>query len=129
MAKRTIEVNDVLPDCVSSAIERVRNTLVAHIKAYKPETLPCLSNDLDRSGAVFEIVDGCVPFVTADIEAAWFLHGDDLQKAYEDAGVGDNPRDNNGMAAIYYYIEQQVSRWYSENAAEIFAKHASRSKP
>lgn len=121
MTKRNIEVDDVLPDCVANAIEDVERELRDYL-ADNPDCdkVPCLSNDLDCSGAIHEIVDGAVPIYTAQIEAAWFLHGDDLQEAYEHAGVGENPRENNGMAAIYYYIEQKVAEWYEKNAEQVF---------
>jgi hypothetical protein len=48
------------------------------------------------------------------------LYGSDLEEAYENAGVGENPKENNGMAAIYFYISDKVHEWYNENAGEIF---------
>lgn len=121
MTKRTIEINDVLPDCVASAIEEVETALRDYL-AENPDCdkTPCLNNDLDYDGSIHEIVVGAVPIYTAEIKAAWFLHGDDLEQAYENAGVGKNPRDNNGITAIYYYIYEKVAEWYSDNAREIW---------
>jgi hypothetical protein len=120
MTKRTIEIDDVLPDCIECAVAEVAQLLRDYIEENEPDETPCMSNDLDYSGAVHEIVDSAVPVYTRDIEAAWFLHGSELEEAYENAGVGTNPRDNNGMAAIYFYIYEKVAEWYSENAKEIF---------
>jgi hypothetical protein len=120
MTKRTIEVDDVLPDRVESALEEVNDLLRDYIKDNKPDSVPCLSNDLDYDGGVHEIVDGAVPIYAGEIEAAWFLHGRDLEEAYENAGVGENPRENDGMAAIYFYIYEKVAEWYAENAERIF---------
>lgn len=120
MTKRRIEIDDVLPDCVESAIEGVEELLRDYIKDNKPDSVPCLSSDLDYDGRVHGIVDGAVPIWTNQIEAAWFLHGRDLEEAYENAGVGENPRENNGMAAIYYYISEKVAEWYAANAERIF---------
>ena len=121
MTKRTIEVDDVLPDCVANAIEDVERELRDYLEANPDcDETPCLHNDLDYSGAIHEIVDGAVPIYTAQIEAAWFLHGRELEEAYENAGVGENPRDCGGTAAIYYYIEQKVAEWYDANAERIF---------
>lgn len=121
MTKRTVEIDDVLPDCVAEAIEEVERELREYL-AENPDCdeAPCLSNDLDYNGAIHEIVDSAVPVYTKYIEAAWFLHGRELEQAYEYAGVGDNPRENNGMAAIYYYIYEKVAGWYHHNAEEIF---------
>lgn len=121
MTKRTIEVDDVLPGCVDSAIEETETMLREYI-ADNPDCdeTPCLHNDLDYGGRFHEIVDGSVPIWTNQIEAAWFLHGSDLEEAYERAGVGKNPRENNGMAAIYFYIYERACEWYHKNAERIF---------
>jgi hypothetical protein len=125
MTKIKIEIDDVLPDCVETAIDAVRDLLVDHLMEtdYLGESAegecPCLSNDLDDSGDVHSIVDNAVPHRTSDIEAAWFLHGRDLEDSYESAGAGENPRENHGMAAIYYYIHDKVNEWYADNAVRI----------
>jgi hypothetical protein len=121
MAKRMIEVDDVLNEQVDSAIDDVKQALLDYLEE-NPDTdsLPCLNNDLDYSGGIHEIIDGAVPIYTSDIEAAWYLYGSELEEAYENAGCGDNPRENNGMAAIYYYISDKVNDWYQSNAEEIF---------
>jgi hypothetical protein len=122
MTKRTIEIEDSLPDCVDMAIEQVEELLRDYINDNKPDEAPCLHNDLNYSGRVHEIIDGSVPVYTHEIEAAWFLHGGDLEEAYEDSGIGTNPRENNGMAAIYCYIEQRVNEWYRGNADRIYSE-------
>lgn len=121
MAKRMIEVDDCLEEQTESAIEDVKQELLNYLEQ-NPDTdeLPCLNNDLDYSGAIHEIIDGAVPIYTSDIEAAWYLYGSELEEAYENAGCGDNPRENNGMAAIYYYISDKVNEWYQNSAEEIF---------
>jgi hypothetical protein len=118
MAKINIEIEDTLPDRVEVAIDEVKEELIRYLNANNPDMTPDL-NDLDYSGTIHEIVDGCVPIYTHEIETAWYLHSRELQQAYFDAGVGDNPRENDGMAAIYYYIDQQVREWYDENADDV----------
>lgn len=118
--KRTIEIEDSLQDRVDSAIEDVKQELLSYLSENKPDSLPCLNNDLDYSGAIHEIVDGSVPIYTKEIEDTWYLYSSELEEAYENAGVGDNPRENNGMAAIYFYIQEKVGEWYSDNAQDIF---------
>lgn len=119
--KRTIEVEDVLDERVEGAIEEVKGELERYLEE-NPDTdeVPCINNDLDYSGAIHEIVDGSVPIYTRDIEATWYLYRSDLIAAYENAGVGDNPLESDGMAAIYFYIMEKVQEWYAENAEEIF---------
>jgi hypothetical protein len=118
--KRTIEIEDTLQDRVECAIEDVKAELLRYCEENKPDELPDLGNDLDYSGAIHEIVDCSVPIYTHEIKTAWYLHGSDLESAYENAGVGENPMENDGMAAIYFYIHEQVCEWYSDNAEDVF---------
>ena len=121
--KRTIEIDDTLESRVESAIEDVKSELENYLNN-NPDTdsLPCLNNDLDYNGSIHQIVDSSVPVYTHEIKTAWYLHGSELEQAYENAGVGENPMENDGMAAIYYYIMEQVQEWYSNEAEEIFEK-------
>lgn len=120
MPQITITLDDTLQDLVNSAISDVETLLQEYLEREQPDETPCLSNDLDYDGAVHQIVDSAVPIWNTEIKTAWYLHEDELEEAYENAGVGENPRDNNGMAAIYYYISDKVAEWYEENADEIF---------
>jgi hypothetical protein len=115
-----IEVDDALPGCVQRAIDQVEEALTSYCREEDPDEVPCLFNDLDAGGNIHEIIDGACPIWDAEIKAAWFLHENELESAYENAGVGDNPRHGNGTAAIYYYIHQEVSEWYEKNAARIW---------
>jgi hypothetical protein len=119
--KRTVEVEDTLKERVESAIDDVKDLLVQYL-ADNPDLdeVPCINNDLDYDGRVHEIVDGSVPIYTGEIEDTWYLYGSDLERAYENAGVGENPKENDGMAAIYFYIMEEVQEWYRDNAEDIF---------
>jgi hypothetical protein len=119
--KKKIEIDDTLYERVDDACDEVEELLLEYLKE-NPETdeLPCLGEDLDYSGRVHEIVDGSVPIYTYEIESTWFLYKNELEEAYENAGVGDNPSENNGLSAIYFYIQQKVYEWYGQNAQAIF---------
>lgn len=121
MIKRTVEIDDTLQERVDSAIDDVRAELMSYLEQ-NPDTdeTPDLGNDLDYSGAIHEIVDGSVPIYTKEIEDTWYLYASELEEAYDNAGFGNNPRDNNGMVAIYCYIQEKVNDWYHSNADEIF---------
>jgi hypothetical protein len=121
VSKRTVEIEDSLQERVDSATDDVKAELLSYLEQ-NPDTdeTPDLGNDLDYSGAIHEIIDGSVPIYTKEIEDTWYLYASELEEAYENAGVGDNPRENNGMAAIYYYIDAKVRDWYSDNADEVF---------
>lgn len=118
--KRTIEINDVLQDQVDSAIEDVRQCLLDYLKENDCSELPDLGNDLDYDGSIHQIVDSAVPIYTYDIKCAWFLYENELTEAYENAGVGDDAHEGDGMTAIFFYIDQAVREWYDANAEDVF---------
>lgn len=120
MSKATITIEDTLPDRLEAVISEVKDELLRYLEDSKPDTLPDLHNDLDYSGGFHEIIDSSVPIYTSEIKDAWYLHGSELEDAYENAGVGDNPRENDGMAAIYFWLSEKASEWYHENAQDIF---------
>lgn len=118
--KRQIEIDDTLQERVESAIENVKQELLNYLEENTPGKLPDLVNDLDHSGAIHEIVDGSVPIYTKEIEDTWYLYASELEEAYENAGCGENPRESNGAAAIYFYIQEKVGEWYQNEAKDIF---------
>ena len=123
--KRTIEINDNLQEWVDGAIADVKEALLDFLND-NPDTdeTPDWGNDLDYSGRLHEIIDGAVPIYTADIDAAFYLHGDEIEQAFDDAGIGS--KDDKGWpmgwkpAAIYCYIEQQAQEWFRNNADDLF---------
>jgi hypothetical protein len=125
MAQVTITVNDVLPEKIEQAISEVRDLLVSHIQREQPSTVSRLLAKVDRHGDIAAIIESAVPFRTADINAAWFLHGKEIEDAYYTAGCGRNPRENGGRTAIHVLIEQRVHEWFARNADSVFEEVAS----
>lgn len=117
--KRTIEIQDTLQERVDCAIDEVKSALVDYIKENDCDETPDMS-DLDYSGTIHEIVDGSVPIYSAEVKDTWYLNREDLVAAYDNAGVGNNPMENDGMVAIYFYIMDKVNEWYSYKADDIF---------
>ena len=125
--KRTIEINDTLPEILSALQTDVRWVLKCWIHDnVKEEVLagesidtPCMSNDLDYSGAIHELIDGAVPVYYSEIDGLWYLYKSEFIEAYEGMGIGEDPTENSGMAAIYCYLEQEISDWYHDNGEEL----------
>jgi hypothetical protein len=128
--KKTITIDDNLEEIK----ERVQNATLDELKGYmklNPNRIefdgnevvpPDLDQDLDFSGAITQIVDQSVPLYTQEVKDLWYLHGDEFEKAYEDAGVGDKGEDNWQSAAIYYYLHQKLREWYEENSPDMATK-------
>ena len=117
--KKTIEIEDTLQERVDQAIEEVRELLAEHKEEYPEDGCPGLS-ELDDDGRISEIVDSNVSVYNSEIRNIWYLHSDDLEEAYENAGIGTNPRENSGMAAIYCHIEQKVNDWFGKEAEDFY---------
>jgi hypothetical protein len=124
MSKRTIEIEDTLQDRVDSAIEDVKSELIRYCDDNEPDKLPDLGNDLDYSGAIHEIIDGSVPIYNNEIRDIFYLHGSEVEEAFDNAGF-DSKDDKDWPcgwkpAAIYSYIQEQVHEWYNDHAEEVF---------
>ena len=117
---KTVQIEDFLQNCVNSAIKDVKTVLTDYVKENQCDSLPCLNNDLDYDGSIHQIIDSSVPVYTKEIKDIWYVHDSELEEAYEAAGCGDNPWENNGMAAIYWYIYYKVNDWYLQNAEQYF---------
>jgi len=117
MPKITIELDDDLEERVENAIEEAKEALINYLDQYPNEDMPGSLDDFCDS---HDIADSATPIYTRDIEAAWFLHGDELERAYEDSGLGSNPRENGGQTAIYAYIVQELGDWFYREARGVY---------
>jgi hypothetical protein len=106
--KKIIEVEDNLEDFIDNAFMEIKNEFEERVLKYPDETAEEILEDLDDEGIIHEIIDGSVPIYTWEIEGLWFLYGNRFEEAYKNAGIDDNVRAHNGMAAIFFFIEQEV---------------------
>lgn len=125
MTKRTVEIEDTLQDRVDGAIEAIKAEFLSYLDQ-NPDTEKAPDwSDLDYSGTLHQIIDGSVPIYTSEIADIMYLHGDDVEQAFDDAGIGEK-KDGAGWptgwkaAAIYCYIDQQAAQWFHDNASELF---------
>ena len=129
-----LEIEDTLPERVENVIEELEHMLREYV-AENPdkEEFPCLHNDLDYNGAFHELVDSSVPVYTSEIKDIMYLHGDEIEDAFDDAGLGEKEDDKWPVgwkpAAISCYLQQQASCWYENCAKQIFEEARSGLKP
>lgn len=115
----TVKMVDALPDCVDAAIDGIKDQLQFYFSDNKEDDFPDWG-DVDYSGRLHEIVDNAVPVYHSEIRDAWYLHGDRIEEAYENMGIGDNPKENDGMTALFCYIEQECQEWWHNNAEDLW---------
>jgi hypothetical protein len=122
MKKITVKIYDTLEDRIEEAWVELKELLESYLQD-NPDTddLPELGNDLNDSGKVDELIDGIVTHMTSEeIRDNWYLHEDILIESYSAAGIGTNPRENEGNMAIYLHIEQGIAYHYENEAEEVF---------
>ncbi len=110
---KTVEIDDTLDERTASAIDDLKERIESALKDNDGE-----ASEDDFADEISEIADSAVPVYTNEIDGLWFLHKSVLTQAYEDAGIDDNPLANNGMTAIYFYIEQKVQEWLNDSFKE-----------
>jgi hypothetical protein len=118
--ERQVTIDDTLEERVQTAKDELKNLLTEYLEQNDVDDLPCLNNDIDYDGRFHEMVDSNVPIYTSEINDTWYLYKNALEKAYDDAGVGEDSLENNGMSAIYFYIQQECNEWWNNNAQDVF---------
>ena len=132
MRTYTVEIETDLNELVSSAIDEIKRSIAYLLKHNEiDETMDKydINEALEYDGTKHEIIDGCVPVYTAELEALMFVHKYDLMEAFEDAGICSvdevlkNP-DSFVLGiegvAVYCYIEQEVNAWIDEDLDDWF---------
>lgn len=119
---RTVEVIDTLPERIQTATDEVIEKANEVIKENPDKEWRDhyeLLDAIEYDGSITEIVNSSVPICHNEIRDTWYLYGKELETAYKNAGIGDNPKENDGMLAIFLHIENQVREkfevWYNEN--------------
>ena len=122
MTERTITIKDDLKDRVDGVLDEIRDLIREYIEENSIDDADNLElSDLDHNGAIHDLIDSAVPVYYSDIDALWYLYKDEFTTAYENAGIGSDPLENNGMTAIFCYISEQVYDEYTEVIGDITA--------
>ena len=124
MTTKTIEIEDNLDEIIESVKDDVNTEIENYIK--ENEEKPDYS-DLDYSGAIHEIIDSAVPIYTNKINNLFFLYGNEMENAFDNAGIGEKNDDSWPMgwkaAAIYCYIEEQLMNDLDDMIDELWDKY------
>lgn len=125
MTTRTIEIEDNLKEIIDSAISDLKDMANDYLDGNSDlEEAPDLYDDLNSNEDFYDLVDMAVPIYTSEINDLFYLYGNKFEEAFDNAGIGEKNNDGWPMgwypAAIYCYIEQELSDWYEEHKDEIF---------
>ena len=116
MVERNVKIEDDLQDRIDGVVEEVESLIENFLKENKDWDGDSyeLFNELDYNGGITELVDSATPIYYYNIDGLWYLYKNEFTEAYENAGIGNDPLENNGMTAIYLYIQEQVNEWFND---------------
>ena len=136
MKTYTIEIETDLNELEGAAIDEIKRSIAWLVsEGYqfnrRNETLSDAINDrLEYDGTKHEIIDGCVPVYTHQLEALMFVHKWELMEAFNNAGICTvdevlaNPNSYvlglEGVA-IFCYIENSVNQWIQDDLEDWFS--------
>ena len=129
MPKRTIIIDDKLPDMVEGIKAALEEMLTEYLEERKPARLPDLSNDLDYAGVVHEMIESWIPVYTYELHDIYYLHGAEIQDVVDiwDRDCGPDSHeiqlDTWRMRGVYYYLEHCLNEWYDSFAEAVFDKY------
>lgn len=129
--KRQIEIEDTLDEIIEGVKDDLKDLFDAYMRDNPDqEEVPDLYNELDYDGSFHEIVDSSVPLNTGEINDLFYLYGNQFEDAFDNAGIGEKNDDGWPAgwkaAAIYCYIEQEISDWYEGNKEDLYEEWKSK---
>lgn len=113
--KRTVEIDDSLQERLQDCKQETLDHLVEHFKEHPGDTFDNWYDDNFRHhGTDHETVDSNTPIYYSDIDGIFYLYGDELEEAYNNAGVYDQPPENFRQVCIYFWLDQNLHEWIHE---------------
>ena len=124
--KVQVTIEDSLKERVESVIEESVARVVQYMidnrdldTYYGMNTRDVIDKALDYEGSYHEIVDSNTPIYYSDIDGLYYLYGNELDEAYNNAGIGDGSEENHRQVAIYCYLEQESRQEIEDRVEEI----------
>ena len=133
MKSYSVEIETDLNELEEAAIDEIKRSiawLVSEGEIEKDAPVDDINERLEYDGTKHEIIDGCVPVYTHQLEALMFVHKWELMEAFNNAGICTvdevlaNPDSFNlGLegVAIFCYIENSVNQWIQDDLEDWFS--------
>ena len=129
--KKTITIDDTLDGRVKDAQNEIKQLLEdALVKAHDGnadalDNLTLESIEDDARDSLMEIADSNTPIYTSEIDDIFYLHRSDVEGALDDAGLGDDAKNDKNSpcgdwraGAICMYIESKLQEYLAEYIEE-----------
>jgi len=110
--KRQIEIDDTMDETVAQVKEDVKDKFKEIVKANPDYD----SDDIYQEiiDGIHEIVDSNTPIYNKEIDDLYYLYGNELEEAYENAGCYDKQPVNYRQVCIYFYLEEKAHEYLRE---------------
>ena len=133
MKSYSVDIETDLNELEGAAIDEIKRSiawLVSEGQLEEDAQVDDINEALDYDGTKHEIIDGCIPVYTYQLEALMFVHKYDLMEAFNNAGICTvdevlaNPDSFTlGLegVAIFCYIENSVNEWIQNDLEDWFS--------
>ena len=133
MKSYSVDIETDLNELEGAAIDEIKRSiawLVSEGEIEKDAPVDDINERLEYDGTKHEIIDGCIPVYTHQLEALMFVHKYDLMEAFNNAGICTvdevlaNPDSFTlGLegVAIFCYIEEGVNEWIQDDLEDWFS--------
>ena len=114
--KRTVTIEDRMPEIIETMCDEVREYLEEWLDENHDiddgePGLPSLCDSLDCDGRIHEIVDGNVPPYDRVIKDLMYMHGDEIEAVFDDAGFSRDDNWPQGWRAAAIYQTRPSGFW------------------
>lgn len=129
----SVEIETDLNELEGAAIDEIKRSiawLVSEGQLDDSMDADDINEALEYDGTKHEIIDGCVPVYTHQLEALMFVHKWELMEAFNNAGIctvdevlANSDSFTLGLegVAIFCYIENSVNEWIQNDLEDWFS--------
>jgi len=113
--KRNIEIDDTMQeriDSVNTEIKKRFDEIVKENPDYGKENGEDIYQEI--CDYLTEMCDAGTPIYNKEIDDLYYLYGNELENAYNNAGCYDTPPHNYRHVCIFFYLEQQAHDYLQE---------------
>lgn len=114
--KRNVEMNDTLDERIADVKEEVKEKFEEIVK----ENPDFSSEDIYQEivDSITGICDSNTPIHNKEIDDLYYLYGNELEEAYDNAGCYTEHPNNYRQVCIYFYLEEQAHEYFRELQTE-----------
>lgn len=106
-----------ISDSLNSRIETAQEEVLEAVREHLLENTDVSDDDevyQEVADTFSEIADSNTPIYYNEIDGIYYLHGDELEESYRNAGIGEGDEENHRQVTIYTHISDACYSYYSD---------------